>query len=306
MKHPGVRGVNPVPVTRYDALVAGAQKYLLDWTGAIVTVGKSRLRELGRWAYWAVLWLLGIGFVFGVLGWPAAAVTAAAAALYTGRSIISMRVLEVAAHRWGEGDMEGARAYLRRVVAGRRHNVSARAGAAWYLARLERMDGNASAALAHDALAMKLCERSLAVDTALLYLLAAVNHIGDLVSLGKIAEARQELPRLPAAPRGEVTHLLRWSAELYVCLAEGAHTLSKDDLFQRSRAALASKLDLPALVALCAWASDVRGDAEMASHLLAEAVPLLDALPMDRLYPPLHAWMQQARGHLLPAGLQPG
>lgn len=206
MKHPGVRGVNPVPVTRYNAPVAGTQKYLLDWTGSVVTARTSRVRELGTWAYWAALWLLAIGFAFGVLGWPAAAVTGAAAAFYTGRSIIWARVVEVAAQRWGQGDMEGARE-----------------------------------------------QRGISRDWTG-WMLAATNHVGDLVTLGRTAEAREELARLPAAPR------------------------------------------------CAAWAHDVRGDAEMASHLLAEAVPLLENLPTQRLYPPLHAWMQQARGRLLPAG----
>jgi hypothetical protein len=126
-------------------------------------------------------------------------------------------------------------------------------------------------------------------------------EVVTLVNLGRVGEARQRLEQRGPAPKGDYLRLQHWVAELYVCLAEGEHRLTADDLHERARAALAIT-GAAALLGLSAWAHAFKGDTDQAWHLLREAFDRREAFPLERGLPKLYEWM---RAHAAEAGIDP-
>jgi len=116
-------------------------------------------------------------------------------------------------------------------------------------------------------------------------------EVVTLVNLGRTGEARQRLEQRGAVPAGDYLRLQHWVAELYVCLAEGEHRLSPDELHERARVAL-SITGAGALLGLAAWAHAYKNDLDQAWHLLREAFDRREGFPIDRGLPKLHAWME--------------
>jgi hypothetical protein len=110
-----------------------------------------------------------------------------------------------------------------------------------------------------------------------------------LVSLGRLAEARHELATRPEE-QGDYLRLARWTAELYLWFAEGAHPLGDEQCHARARVALETTV-ASALLGLTAWAFHARGDADMAAHLLGEAFERPTTADLEKPMPELFAWM---------------
>jgi hypothetical protein len=123
--------------------------------------------------------------------------------------------------------------------------------------------------------------------------LARRSEVFALVNLGRLTEARVRFTALGPAPEGEYLRIQHWTLELYLALAEGDHALSEDDLYQRSRAALAITT-AAALLGLLAWAYERRGDREMARHLLQECLDRHFGKRISGTLPLLQRWLDQA------------
>lgn len=124
--------------------------------------------------------------------------------------------------------------------------------------------------------------------------LATYLEINTLVGLGRIEQARRVLYGAGCAPEGEYLQVCHWISELYVCFAEGGHTFSDDEIYQRARKGLAMTSG-SVLLALTGWAYAVSGDLEQSNHLLRES---FDRLANDRIasaMPRLYEWMEAHR-----------
>lgn len=117
-----------------------------------------------------------------------------------------------------------------------------------------------------------------------------------LCNLGRLAEAKQKLQALPAAPEGDYLLLKQWTTELYVRFACTETPPGSAELWTRAERALRITAS-SALLALCAWAytQEAARDLDLAWHLLREALDRLDGEPLQQIMPPLWRWMQDNR-----------
>jgi len=112
-----------------------------------------------------------------------------------------------------------------------------------------------------------------------------------LAQLGRVKEARELYRSMTRVPEGEYFVLLRMNAELMLAFAEGSAEALPTDLHAWVRNALATTSAELAL-AILAWAHEERGDAEMASLLVAQARDRIDAAVFGRMFPTVYAWLR--------------
>jgi hypothetical protein len=251
---------------RYRALQA------ISYGSAAAIVGGVTL------AYTALLGVPGVAIGLGLGAWVG---------WHVRRGVLLQRATRLLVH----DRLDEAEALLRRVLAGWRVPRGVRALAEQNFGALEVRRGNYEEALAHQRAAMTLHARSR--KPALFARTVEYAEITTLVNLGRVGEARQRLEQKHGqVPAGDYLLIQHWVAELYVCLAEGEHRLSGDELHERARRALAIS-GAAALLGLTAWAHAFSGDKDQAWHLLREAYDRLQSTALDRALPRLYEWMEQ-------------
>lgn len=152
--------------------------------------------------------------------------------------------------------------------------------------------GDFERALAHQQAARRLYRRG---SRKLYPLMAAYGAITTLVNLERVTDARAELAALSVpASASDYLRVIHWSTELYVCMAEGRHALTEDELHERALAAIRIT-SAAALLGLVAWAHYEAGDRDQAFHLLREAYDREWTPGMRRAMPRLAAWMDERR-----------
>jgi uncharacterized protein HemY len=233
--------------------------------------------------------ILSLPLLYGVIFGPAGAL------LGGGLSVLSVmrvrpsmavqRAIRLSAH----GRFDEAEPLLQRAATAWLAPRATRAAAHHGLAVCHAMRGDFEAALHHVRLAYQRRAQPTLQSRIRIYL-----EIHLLVNLDRVSEARAQLAALGSAPEGEFLRVAHWLAELYVCMAEGDHDLSDDELHERARKALAMTAGSP-LLGLCAWAHVRRGDRDQAEHLLAEAFDRLADDRIEHIMPRLHAWMEENR-----------
>lgn len=114
-----------------------------------------------------------------------------------------------------------------------------------------------------------------------------------LVQLGRLGEAKAVLSELGAAPPGEVLRVAHWLAELHLACAEGAHSLTEQELHDRARKGLAMTAGRD-LLQLCAWGYAQLGDREQVEFLLGEALDREGSSQLEVTMPALHRWLAAA------------
>jgi tetratricopeptide (TPR) repeat protein len=154
--------------------------------------------------------------------------------------------------------------------------------------------GKFEQALAHQRAARKLYRRR-GGRRGLYARMVGYSEITTLVNLDRIKEARARLDDQTKPDSGSnYLEVLHWSAELYVCMGEGRHEISEDDLHARALVALRITT-AAALIALIAWAHHSAGDEDQAWHLLREAYDRDWAPGMRQGMPVLMRWMEAHR-----------
>lgn len=120
---------------------------------------------------------------------------------------------------------------------------------------------------------------------------------GDVIALcnlGRVDEARQRMHAQRDVPQGDYLLIKHWTTELYVAFCGGDHKLEDAELWERAQRALRITSS-SALLSLCGWAYHLRGDLDMAWHLLRESYERLEGVPLSRTMPPLWLWMEAHR-----------
>lgn len=118
----------------------------------------------------------------------------------------------------------------------------------------------------------------------------AFGRVHVLIELGRLAEARSMLEELGPEPEGDYLRLLHRTSTLYLAFASGLHEVDEDTLHAWSTEAL-RVLPSVGLLALTGWAYRMRGDDELADHLLTEALKRW-VPPASRSMRRLDAWLR--------------
>jgi hypothetical protein len=230
--------------------------------------------------YGALLGLPGVGIGVGLGAWVG---------LHVRRGIRLQQATRLLVH----DRLDEAEALLREVLAGWRVPRNVRALAEQNLAALEVRRGNYESALDHQRAAMTLYARNR--KKTLFAHTVEYAEITTLVNLERVGEARQRFEQQHGhVPEGDYLRLQHWVAELYVCLAEGEHRISADDLHERAKAALGIT-GAAGLLGLTAWAHAQLGDSDQAWHLLREAYDRMQGTAVERALPRLYDWMEKHR-----------
>jgi hypothetical protein len=227
------------------------------------------------------------GLTFGL---PGAAVGAALVALLAWRVRPLLRIGRAA--RFIVADRLDEAEVVLRSLAGRGPRRS-RALIAQLLGEVAVRRGDHAAALEHQRQALALYATGLRRQVAARAL--EYSEIATLVSLGRAGEARQIFAgRHRAVPKGDYLRVAHWTAELYLCLAEGKHDIGADDLHERARVGLRVPL-ATGLLGLTAWAHAQMGHTDQAWHLLRETYERLPEANQAQRLPLLIAWMDAHR-----------
>jgi tetratricopeptide (TPR) repeat protein len=234
----------------------------------------------------------GVTVVYGaLLGLPGLAIGAGLAA-WVGMHVRRGLQLQEASRLLVHDRLDEAEALLRQVLAGFRVPRQVRALAEQNLGALYVRRGQFEEALTHQRAAMTIYahnrRKSLFARTV------EYAEVTTLVNLGRVGEARQRFEARRPIPEGDYLRLQHWVAELYVCLAEGEHRISADDLHERAQAALRIT-GAAALLGLTAWAHQQKGDTDQAWHLLREAYDRRSGTGLEHALPRLVTWMEQHR-----------
>lgn len=115
-----------------------------------------------------------------------------------------------------------------------------------------------------------------------------------LCNLGQADEAHGRLLALREEPEGDYLQVKHWTTDLYVSFCRGEDRLEEGALWDRAQRALRITSSA-ALLGLCAWGYQRKGDTDMAWHLLREAYDRLEGVPLRRTMPPLWRWMESNR-----------
>lgn len=254
----------------------------------------ARYRAIEAASYGAVGGVvLGVTVVYGaLLGMPGVAV-GAAVGLWFGWLLRRGRLLQKATLLLAHDRLDEAEVLLNRVLTSWPRPRALRALAEQNLGAVCARRGDFEGALTHQRAAMSIyATSSRRRRNSPMARLVEYAEVSTLVNLGRVGEARQRLEqRRDHVPPGNYLKLQFWVAELYVCLAEGEHRLTADDLHERARTALGIT-GAAALLGLCAWAHAASGDTDQAWHLLRESLDRRHGQLIDRLLPKLHAWME--------------
>jgi hypothetical protein len=225
----------------------------------------------------------------GLLGPPGIAIGAGLAA-YLGWNLRRGLKLQRATALIVHDRLDEAERLLDSVLRSFRVPKQVRALAEHNLGSIATRRGNYEEALSHERAAMTIYAG--ARRRSPMQRIVEYAEMTTLVNLGRVGEARQRLDQKKGVvPTGDYLRMQHWVAELYVCLAEGAHTLDPDVLHERARVAL-SVTGAAALLGLCSWAHHQVGDVDQAWHLLREAYDRKEGLRIDRALPLLNTWME--------------
>lgn len=283
-----VRAPVPPLVLAKDLAAATPRSFVhIDRKGQVRSPARFKAIQAGAYAtIGGSILLLTIlyGAMFGI---PGAAVGLGLGALFT-RNIGRVRKIQKAARLIVHDRVDEAEALLAPLAA--RGSRRVRAMAEQNLAACELRRGRYAEALAYQRAAIALHGR--ARRRSPFQTMVELGEVTTLVNLDRVKEARELFDRRHATvPEGDFLRIHHWAAELYVAMAEGKHAIDADELHDRARIALGMSSGVT-LLALCAWAHRVGGDEDLAWHLLREAIDRRGDLPIDRLLPRLHAWME--------------
>ena len=255
----------------------------------------ARYRALQALSYGSAAAIVGsVTLIYGsLLGIPGVGIGVALGA-YVGWQIRRGMKLQHATRLLVHDRLDEAEALLREVLGSRGCPRQVRALAEQNLGAVYVRRGEFEKALEHQRAAMTLYAKGR--RKGVFAHTVEYAEITTLVNLGRIGEARQRFEQKNAkgSPSGDYLRVQHWVAELYVCLAEGEHRISPDDLHERAKAALAIT-GASALLGLGSWAHWKTGDTEMAWHLLREAYDRLTGTGLQRGLPRLLDWMDQHR-----------
>jgi len=187
--------------------------------------------------------------------------------------------------------LDEAETLCRRILAGTLVPRRYRAVAHQNLAAIALRRGQFETALGEARAAMELHARSFRRSVYLDML--AYFEIGLLVNLGRVREARERLDARGAVPEGNYLKLQHWTADLTVQFAEGRLRLDEEQLWTRSKSGLQITRGAQ-LLALCAWGYFQRGDADLGSHLLEQAVDRAEPYSAQSA-PALWRWVEEKR-----------
>lgn len=274
----------------------------LNHRGNVIPPRRARLQQAVAYSSRAVMGTLVVGFCVSLFGWAGALFSSA----YLVFGFWNLREGLRASRAWRlmASDPAQAESLLESLTRGRWRASWVRARAHAGLAQAAILRGDAAAALEHYRAAALYHDKSDQRGGAHARI-ARHGQVFALVNLGRVAEARAVLSALGPVPSGDYLRIQRWTCELYVCFAEGAHAIEPDELHQRSRAALRLSAG-GMLVALCAWAHAQYGDHDQAAHLLAEVGERANPDQLAAFCPRLDHWMTAyARAHAGADGARP-
>jgi hypothetical protein len=131
------------------------------------------------------------------------------------------------------------------------------------------------------------------------YWIARYQRVAALARLGRIDEAMAARSGEAECPDGEMSRLHRCNADLILAFyGDRDDVIPADEvLHELGTLSLRSNV-LGGLLVAIAWALDRRGDAELASHFIAESRSRLDEPRLRRATPELHAWMERRLAQL--------
>lgn len=261
----------------------------------------ARYRALQAVSYGAAGTIVaGVTIVYGALLGPAGLAIGFGLGAYLGWHVRRNLKLQEATRLLVHDRLDEAEALLTQVLRSWRCPNQVRALAEQNLGAIEVRRGNFEEALKHQRAAMTRYAR--ARRKSLFARTVEYAEIATLVNLGRVGEARQRFEQKNAeVPKGDYLRIQHWVAELYVCLAEGEHRISADDLHERAHAALGIT-GAAALLGLTSWAHLHTGDTDQAWHLLREAFDRRHGTGIERALPRLHEWMEK---HAPEAGITP-
>jgi hypothetical protein len=232
---------------------------------------------------------------------PFALLGAAAMGLIYGRNQIVRRRLNRVATLVGAQQLDEAESQARALRDGALVPRGHRAYAARHLATIAMWRGQFADVVTHTDHALRLYRGHPLFVAQVRY-----TRVIALINLERLPDARKELERQRILPgEGDYLRTVRWTAELYLWMAEGAHPLDLDQLHERARVALGMTLGAT-LLGLTAWAHAQRQSHDQAWHLLRESLDRRQERGMARVMPRLHAWIEahaaEARAAVDPAG----
>jgi tetratricopeptide (TPR) repeat protein len=282
----------PLPTTKVarNLQVASSREFVyVDRKGRVQS--PARLRAMQVTSYGVMAGLLGgaTAFYYATIG-PAGIAVGGVLALWFARVIGASFTLRDGLRLMVADRFDEAAVVFTRIARGRFVPRRLRANAEQNLGTCRMIAGQHEEALALYRSAIVRWGSSNGLRVAM----ARGSEICALVNLGRLTEARAHLGALGPMPAGEYLRIHRWTVELYLALAEGHHEFPEEELYRRSRAALAITT-AAALLGLLAWAYDQSGDQDMSRHLLDECLDRHFGLRISGTLPLLQRWLDQAR-----------
>jgi len=285
--------VEPVPpmVLARDLAAASPRSFVhIDRKGQVRSPARYKAIQAASYGLLASA-LGGAAVVYGAMFGAVGVVGVLAGSVLIGFNLRRARRLQHAARLLLHDRVEEAQAELEGMLA-RRQPRRLRALVEQNLGACHGRRGRYALALEHERAAIALHGRGRRGPLAVAVEYAEVI---TLVNLDRVAEAREVFGRRHAqVPDGDYLRTLHWATEFYVCLGEGTHALTADELHVRARAALGIT-SAATLLGLLAWAHHVAGDVDQAWHLLREAEDRRPGVPIETTVPRLHAWMAAHR-----------
>lgn len=222
-------------------------------------------------------------------------------------SLLYLGALGVVGNAWRHGErlkgaaamvaqdrLDEAEAELRSLIAARTVSKIVRALAWHNLSGVEVRRGNPHIALEHVARCRQQLEASRRNAAGPWPWINRFNEALLLAQVGRIDEAKKLVDDLKAAPEGEYFEILRINVRLMVAFCSDDVAALPEDLHDWTRLALDTTSAELALT-LLGWAHISRGDDDMATLLLEQAVDRMDADLFRRLYPGPFAWLEANR-----------
>jgi hypothetical protein len=277
----------PTRVARNLQVASSREFVYVDRKGRVRS--PARLRVTQAVSYGVTLGLLGgaTALYYGLFG-PAGIVVGGVLGVWFARVIGTGLAMGTGLRLMVADRFDEAAAVFTRIARGRFVPRRLRANAEHNLGLCRTIVGEHEEALALFRSAMARWGSSRGLRGAL----ARRSEVFALINLGRLEEARASFAALGPAPEGEYLRIQHWTLELYLALAEGNHTLPEEELYRRSRAALAITT-AAALLGLLAWAYQRRGDEEMSRHLLEECLDRHYGRRISGSMPLLQRWLDQ-------------
>jgi tetratricopeptide (TPR) repeat protein len=284
----------PATTVARNLQVASSREFVyVDRKGRVRSPARLRANQIASYGLMAGLLGGATALYYATLG-PAGIVVGGVLGLWFARVIGTGFSLSAGLRLMVADRFDEAAAVFTRIARGRFVPRRLRANAEHHLGHCRAIAGQHEEALALYRSAVARWGGSPGLRGAL----ARRSEVFALINLGRLTEARASLAALGPAPEGEYLRLQHWTLELYLALAEGHHDFPEEELYRRSRAALAITT-AAALLGLLAWAYQQRGDQEMSRHLLAECLDRHFGPRISGSLPLLQRWLDQAAAGLV-------